>query len=298
MGHQITALSRVARSRGEQIAGAVCAWVRRWGYSSDSALASLYPGRPRLGYDMWRRGLLTRHAVPPGYRVTDGRQVYGLTPAGVSIAEEMLPPLVLDIEHSGSPAWSSMQHLLDCQRYAIALGMLPAQIEWRSEPELRATTTGTLVPDMLRIGERLWWIEIERSPKKDMALDYWVQRIARYQARAINEGNPESKSYITEWHKRKKQIERLIIIVPTEYQNVRYEKMVSRAYAEPIARDPDSRQLYYMRDQPRLQLGTLLGTMSVEIWSVARAQYEIIDAQRAPDAQRAAVLDSRYIPPL
>lgn len=288
-------LSRNARTRGQQIAESVCGWVRRWGYASDKVLSALYPGRPKLGYDLWRRGLLVRHEVPPGVRLLDGRYAYGLSADGQIMAEQVLPPVVLDIEHSARPAWSTMQHLFDVQRYAITLGMLPADAAWRTEPELR-TVSGSLVPDLRkRDGDKLWWIEVDRSAKKDVTLDYWTQQIARYQARSLTQRDPESLGrYVAEPDRRQPLIERLIIVVGTQYQVERYQRALWRDVAEPLVRDAKTRQIRAVRDQPNLPMGKILRTLTSEVYTPEL--FELHEPGRKPDQQRDMVLQSRHIP--
>lgn len=290
------ALARKARERGEQIAMAICAWVRRWGYASDKALAALYPGRPKLGYDLWRRGLLTRYEVPAGVRFLDGRYAYGISSEGALIAEDALPPQLLDIEHSAKPAWSTMQHLMDLQRYCIALGMLPADRQWFTEPELRARPTSSLVPDAMfrESHDKIWWIECERSPKNDVPLDYWSQQIARDQAARLNQRSPESRAYVEAAHEREPLISRLIVIVPTEYQQQRYSRAFHRDYAEVLARDPKTRQIRRLQQKANLPIGAILNGVSIEIQSPN--DFWLVEGYRKAEAQREAVLKSRYWP--
>lgn len=290
------ALARTARTRGQQIAESVCGWVRRWGYASDKTLAALYPGRPKLGYDLFRRGLLVRHEVPPGVRLLDGRYAYGLSADGQILAEQVLPPVVLDIEHSARPAWSTMQHLFDVQRYAITLGMLPADLAWRTEPELRAVVDGTLVPDLRRRdGEKIWWIEVDRSAKKDLTLDYWTQQIGHFQARSLRQRDPHSMGrYVAEPEQRHPLIERLIVIVGTQYQVERYQQALWREVAEPLVRDAKTRQIRTVRDQPNLAMGKVMRTFTTEVYTPEL--FELHEPGRNPERQRDLVLQSRYIP--
>lgn len=291
-------LARKARERGERIAFAICAWVRRWGYSSDKALSALYPGRPKLGYDLWRRGLLTRYEVPAGVRFLDGRYAYGLSSEGALIAEDALPPQVLDIEHSAKPAWSTMQHLMDLQRYCIALGMLPADRHWSTEPELRARSSGqAIVPDAMcqPSPDQIWWIECERSAKNDLALDFWSQCVVREQARRLNQRSPESGGwYIEAAHQREPVISRLIVIVQTAYQQERYSRAFGREYAEVLARDAKTRQIRRHQQKANLPMAAILSGVSIEIqWP---NEFWLTEGYRKPEAQREAVLKSRYWP--
>lgn len=283
-------LSRNARTRGQHIAQAVCAWVRRWGYTGDKVLSALYPGRPKLGYDLWRRGLLVRYQVPAGIRLLDGRYAYGLSADGAILAEQVLPAEVLDIEHSAKPAWSTMQHLFDVQRYAITLGMLPDNPAWRTEPELRTVVSGSLVPDLRkRDGDKLWWIEADRSAKKDVALDFWTQQITHYQARSLNQRDPDSLGrYVAEPEQRQPLIERLIIVVGTDYQAERYRRAFAREVAEPLTRDPKTRQIRHLRDRPNLPMGKILGTVNVEIYTPETLRRAI--AAHDPEKQRSRML--------
>lgn len=272
MDTQITRASRPpkhhhdARKRGQLIEKIVCGWVRRWGYTSDKALQYLYPSRPRLGYDLAKKGVLKRYSADPGYRLLDGPAVYGMTNYAYEIAEDYLPDHILDIEHSRSdPAWSTMQHLLDCQRIAISFGMLPNSSDWLSEPETRARAKkgAVLVADMraselddegMRVG--LHWIEYDRSPKKDIALDYWSQLLAMRVSKALDESIPQQQ--------RMEPIARISIIVGTQHQVERYRRVFAREYAEPIRRDRTTRKLKTLHQAARDPIHSVLGDL-VEI---------------------------------
>lgn len=235
-----------ARERGRQIQNKVCAWTYRWGFVSDRSLESIHPGRPRLGYELWKRGLLIRHKLPEGIRLLDGENVYSLSEDGFLIAERELSPLTLYHQRpTDRPGWSTMQHLLDLQRIAAALEFNPRDPSWRSEPETRATFHKLLVPDLFAILEdgTCHWVEWERSPKKDMNLDHWIQLLARRQAMAMSNREDRPAS-----------ISRLDVIVPNEYQRERYERMFNRKVADQIVRDKDTRKLNKRTDTPRVEI--------------------------------------------
>lgn len=251
-----------ARQRGALIEQIVCSWVRRWGYTSDLVLEYLYPSRKRLGYDLARKGRLKRWPADPGYRLLDGPAVYGRTDYSDSVAEEQLYMNcsdILGIEHSATPAWSTMQHLLDCQRIALALGMLPDSIGWLTEPEARASAPQgvDLVPDMLAHiydpdpeKEGVHWIEYDRTPKSDVVLDHFTQRLARRVEAAHDKKLDERE--------RPEPIARITIIVSTEYQFDRYDRYFKREYADYLYRDRTTRKLKKPKDKARQPIAEVL----------------------------------------
>lgn len=252
-------LAGEARRRGKEIQNKVCCWTYRWNFVSDNSLNALHPGRPRLGYDMWKRGLLVRHQVPPGIRLLDGANVYSLSEDGFLIAEQVLDPFILRHQTpSDRPAWTTIQHTLDLQRIAVAAGYDDeGDPGWRTEPETRATFQGALVPDLFAMMEDgCHWVEWERSPKKDIQLEFWVQMLAQWQATAMS--NREN---------RPPRISRLDVIVPNQYQKQRYERMFNRRVADPIYRDKNTRKLNVRKDAPRIEIQRFLGEV-VEVFSL------------------------------
>lgn len=305
------AIARTARARGDAIVLAVCAWVRRWGWASDKSLYALYPGRPRLGYELCQRGFLRRHAQPVGERVLDGSAVYDLTDQGNLAAEKILPPVVaeLHIQRSRVP-WREMQHRLDLQRIAAWFGMLPADEEWITDPEnrIKANRVGLsaeLVPN-LTFGDfrdpqsgvtepTLWWIEYDRSnTKTDLQLDYWTQRYAIMQQRALNQRDPRLQAlFEREESERISLFGRITVVVQTNYQVERYRRMFNREYADVIRRDRKTRRFCKPSDAARVPIKELIGKQ-VEI-----LKYDELAARglwRTAEEQRRRVLDSRYDP--
>jgi len=271
--HRLADLSCSARARGVEIQKKICAWVYRWGFVSDKTLESIHPGRPRLGYDLWKKGLLCRHQVPAGIRLIDGQYTYSLGEEGLLIAERELQPFILDHQRPPDrPAWSSMQHLLDLQRIAVALDLTGTDPSWRTEPETRASFAsfdhghGGPIPDLITVSEeeKLTWVEWDRSPKNDLVLDYWSQILARRQAKALDR-NIDPKI-------RPREIARMHIIVPTEYQRVRYERAFTRKVADYITRDQLTRKLVKRTDTPRTEVQKFMGeivsvhTLSDFLW--------------------------------
>lgn len=298
-------IARGARQRGAQLQEAVCSWARRWVTVSDRALAALYPGRPRLGADMAKRGLLEAFKVPAGEYCEDGRTLYKLTEGGEHLAEQVLPPEVCLIELPERMPWRSMQHLLDLQRYAAKLGMLPADPHWRTEPELRALSgdADVLVPDLRGmdhppddpegpLGE--WWIEWERNSKKDVPLDYWTQRLARRVALAQAQADPRSPQYVPQPEQRKPLINRITVIVTTETQVQRYQRAFARPHADMRRRDPVTRKATVRPSEPRQPIDAILRPY-VEV--IRPLDLETVSL-RTTEEQRLAVLASRHIPSL
>jgi len=261
--HRLADLSYSARSRGVEIQNKVCSWAYRWGFVTDKTLEAIHPGRPRLGYDLWKKGLLRRHQVPAGIRLLDGQYIYSLGDEGLLIAEKELQPFILSHQRpSERPAWLSMQHLLDLQRIAVALDLTGMDSSWRTEPETRASFTafdrdnGGPIPDLIVISEeeKLTWVEWDRSPKNDLTLDHWSQMLARRQARALDRNiDPKIRPH---------EISRMHIIVPTEYQRERYGKTFRRKVADYITRDQLTRKLVKRRDTPRTEIQKFLGDIT------------------------------------
>ncbi|MEA3643462.1 MAG: hypothetical protein VBE63_26535 [Lamprobacter sp.] len=238
--------ARDARYRGQFLAELVCCWVQRWGYTSDQVLEYMYPPRPRLGYDLSRRGLLKRHKRPTGVSVKDGIHVYSLTDAGYEIAEDILSSEILRIEHSASPAWSIMQHLLDCQRISIALLMRAEKSGWRTEPESRAVypAKAKIVPDIVDI-ENGHWIEYDKTPKENKRLDYWTQLLSR---RINQQPDPLQKQRGCDNF----AIRKITVVVRKDDQVDRYRRYFDREYAGFLYRDPDTRLIKENRDKPNV----------------------------------------------
>lgn len=252
-------IARSATARGQLIRQVVFCWIRRWGFTSNQCLSYLYPARPLLASDLARRGWLIRHDQPHDVRFSDGRTVFSLSPEAEAVTEAHLPSFILNVEHSLRPNWMRMQHLMICQRVALALGMLPESVDWKTEPESRVTAPddASLIQDMgammydenqRPIGGR--WIEVDLSPKRDQQLDYWTQQLSEHVSLVNQNPAPEGR------------IARITVAVTSDYQVNRYQRFFSREYADALIRDRVSRKITEAhRDTPRIPIASVLSDL-------------------------------------
>lgn len=239
----------------------------RWGYVSDLSLTWLFEARydtyrPRYGYDAWKRGYLTRHAVPAGIRLQDGRFVYSISKKGREWLESLdelavvLHPLLnLHRDKRRKTPWSQMQHLLDLQRIAVADRYaypynMPHIPNWFSEPETRSYLFDqTTIPDLIvldRVSELNLadlpdgedWVEYEKSPKNDLRLAYLIQRYAELFQKQDDSGEGVGLG--------KRMLRAAHVVVPNEYQRDRYQAAFASRRAPQVVYNARTRHLTWM----------------------------------------------------
>lgn len=257
-------IARTARAKGREIESLVCGWTRRWGVVTDASLQAIYQARPRLGYDLWRRGLLERHEAPLGVRVHQ-KHAYTLTDEGHMACEAFssLPEKAYAAPEVTSVAWASLEHLLGLQRAAASHQLSPSDPDWWSEPELRALFPDwEHIPDLMILEDPdaglVRWIEYERSRKAGIKLDWWMNGLHNFQTLALSQRNNQSKWYEPDKWERQYQISTLVILVDTTRAVQNYEQAFKREALEQVYRHKGSRQLRYNHEAPRLPTGQTL----------------------------------------
>jgi hypothetical protein len=275
-------IARNARERAHEIELLAITWCARWGFVTDKTLQFLYPSRPRLGYDLAKRGLLKKIVPPNGvaFRSDDNASgyCYCLTNEAKLLVERYDSPsnaefLLKTISKTPSqPAWNSLQHTLDLQKICVRqileknkdwspdnpgqlatnIGYETSLFNFMTEPECRQRIAADLVPDLLNIDEnaRWTWYEYERSPKSDSQLAFWVQRLMVRKLLPSDQADQNSRSYIQDEHERAPEIDEFVIIVTSEYQKKRYEQAFSRKTAEVLVRSKD-RKIKAREEIPR-----------------------------------------------
>jgi hypothetical protein len=275
-------IAKNARHRAHEIELLVITWAARWGFVTDKTLQFLYPSRPRLGYDLAKRGLLKKITPPKGvaFRSDDNASgyCYRLSDEAKLIIEKFDSPSNAEFlletisKIPQQPAWNSLQHLLDLQKICVRqvleknkywtpndpiqlasnIGYETSLFNFMSEVECRQKIQSDLVPDLVNIGSdgRWTWYEYERSPKSDSQLAFWVQRLMMRKLLPSEQADPNSKSYIREYQERAPKIDEFVIVVTSQYQQKRYEQAFSRKTAEVLTRTTD-RKIKVREDIPR-----------------------------------------------
>jgi hypothetical protein len=282
-------IAKNAKSRAKEIEQMVVGWIARWGFTTDKCLQMLYPSRPRLGYDLSKRGLLRK--IEPGRGVVcklddNNGWCYGLSENARILVENEMVHLVENIEQlPKNPHWTSLQHLLDLQKIFIQLAIkqdprydpkdpfrvmelvcgyfdgldYKTEIETkRFEEELKKRqgegyNKPNLAPDLIIFDEQSHkynWIEYERSPKSDIPLMYWIQQLTARWIITTNQKDPESTSHIGKDVDRDLEVQKFIIIVPTTYQKERYLRFFLRKNAKPVTRNKKTRRYEIPKQQP------------------------------------------------
>jgi hypothetical protein len=294
-------IAKNARERAHEIELLVITWAARWGFVSDKTLQFLYPSRPRLGYDLAKRGLLKKIVPPKGvfFRSDDNASgyCYRLTEEAKLIIEKLDSPenaeflLETISKIPPQPAWNSLQHTLDLQKICVRqilvknkywtphdpgqlatnVGFLTSLFNFWTEPECRQRIAADLVPDLVNIGSdgRWTWYEYERSPKSDNQLAFWVQRLMMRKLLPAEQADPNSRSYIREYQERAPEIAEFVIIVTSEYQQKRYKQAFERKTAEVLTRTKD-RKIKVRADIPRWYPRDFFGN-SVKILTLEEA---------------------------
>jgi hypothetical protein len=265
-------IAKNARERAHEIEILAITWCARWGFVTDKTLQFLYPSRPRLGYDLTKRGLLKKIVPPNGvaFRSDDNASgyCYCLTNEAKLLVErydspsnaEFLLETISKIPQQ--PAWNSLQHLLDLQKICVRqilekhkdwtrdnpsqlsanVGFETSLFNFRTEPECRQKIqSADLIPDMINIKENGSWIwyEYDRSAKSDSQLAFWVQRLMMRKLLPSEQADRNSRKYIQDEHERAPEIAEFVIIVASEYQQKRYKQAFSRKTAEALVRSKD-----------------------------------------------------------
>jgi hypothetical protein len=264
-------IARNAWERAHEIELLAVTWSARWGFTTDKSLQFLYPSRPRLGYDLSKRGIFKKIVPAKGiaFRSSDNSGFcYRLTNEARIIIEKFDSPenaefLLETISKTPpQPAWSSLQHLLDLQKICVRqvleknkdwtpdnpsqlsanVGFETSLFNFWTEPECRQKIqSADLIPDMINIKESGDWVwyEYDRSPKSDSQLAWWIQRLMMRKLLPSDQANPNSKSYIREYQERAPEIDKFVIIVTSEYQKKRYMQAFSRKTADVLTRTKD-----------------------------------------------------------
>jgi hypothetical protein len=264
-------ISRNARARAREIELLVITWAARWGFVSDKTLQFLYPSRPRLGYDLAKRGLLKKITPPKGvaFRSDDNASgyCYRLSDEAKLIIEKFDSPenaeflLKTVAKIPQLPAWNNLQHLLDLQKICVSqilrknkhwesddpgqlasnIGFLTSLFNFMTEPECRQRIAADLVPDMINVTEdwKWTWFEYERSPKSDSRLAWWIQQLMVRKLLHSDQSNPSNRKYIQDERERDPEIDEFVIIVTSQYQQKRYQQAFSRKTAEVLERSKD-----------------------------------------------------------
>lgn len=266
---------KAARERGEVLRFTALLWTLRWQAVSDQTLANALAryhetNRPRYGYSLARKGWLTRHDVPMGQRLTDGRCVYTITEAGFHWLEAQLREgsQILakhPYRRNRQPAWSQLQHLLDLQRIALRLegtGELN-MLNWFTEPESRLECgSNETVPDLMTTcgyNGANWSglaIEYDRTPKDDLRLSYMVQRYAEL-FRLDQSGDLGRAPSVT--------ADRLIVIVTNDYQQGRYNGFFTDEEVVRVFRNSHTRKLSWTKE--KYSAAELIGDRVV-VWTL------------------------------
>jgi hypothetical protein len=267
-----TEIAKNARNRAHEIELLVITWTARWGFVSDKTLQFLYPSRPRLGYDLSKRGILKKITPPKGvfFRSDDNASgyCYRLTEEAKLIIEKFDSPSNAEFlletisKIPQQPAWNSLQHLLDLQKVCIRqileknkdwtrdnpsqlaanVGFETSLFNFRTEPECRQKIqSADLVPDLVNIKEngRWIWYEYDRSPKSDNQLAWWIQRLMMRKLLPSEQADQNSRSYIKEHSERAPEISKYVVVVTSEYQKKRYKQAFERKTADVLIRTKD-----------------------------------------------------------
>lgn len=280
-------VAQTAKARAREIEKLVVGWVARWGFTTDRCLQYLYPSRPRLGYDLAKRGLLRK--IEPGRGVAcklddNNGWCYGLSENARILVENEMVHLVGNIEQlPKNPHWSSLQHLLDLQKIFVKLAIEKDQrydpkdpdmlcelingrysISYLTEIETKRFEQNLKIrqgesykkpelnPDCLIFQyDGNIWIEYERSPKSDLPLMYWIQQLKDRWELPESQKNPNSRYHIAERENRDEEIKKFVIVVPTEYQKSRYLSCFYGKNKDMVVRDPRSRKYKIATEKPR-----------------------------------------------
>jgi hypothetical protein len=263
-------IAKNARERAHEIELLAITWCARWGFVTDKTLQFLYPSRPRLGYDLAKRGLLKKIVPPNGvaFRSDDNSGFcYRLTNEAKLLIEKFDSPenatflLETISKIPQQPAWNSLQHLFDLQKICVRqileknkdwtpnnpgqlatnVGFETSLFRFMTEVECRQKIQSDLVPDLVNIGSdgRWTWYEYDRSPKSDSQLAFWVQRLMMRKLLPSEQADPNRKSYIREYQERAPEIAQYVVVVTSEYQKKRYQQAFSRKTAEVLERSKD-----------------------------------------------------------
>jgi hypothetical protein len=263
-------IARNAWERAREIELLSITWCARWGFVSDKTLQLLYPSRPRLGYDLAKRGLLKKITPAKGvaFRSDDNSGFcYRLTNEAKLIVERYDSPSNAEFlletisKIPPQPAWNSLQHLLDLQKICVRqvlerhedwtrdnpsqlaanVGYETSLFNFMTEPECRQRIAADLVPDLVNIGSdgRWTWYEYERSAKSDSQLAWWIQRLMVRKLLPSDQSNPSSRKYIQDAFERDPEIAEFVIVVNSEYQKNRYLKAFERKTADFLVRTKD-----------------------------------------------------------
>lgn len=273
--------SKNARLTGQLLEEMVLLWCLRWHFVTDQTLEFLYPARPRLAYDMSRRGILKKHQILSGEKITlrdNSGHAYGLSDSAKIRIMDEYETFSAELEkHPKIPNWKEIQHLLDLQKIvAKYLGLPDLDLSkkinfvesksWQSEPETRQKNQSAIVPDFLIWGEdhdqeRL---EYDQNPKNDLALKFWIRQLISRVSLPYLQSNPDSREYIAEEFKRVAKITKITIIVRTQHQCERYSKFFESNALDYVAKD--SQRKYYVRqDMARLNPKTAFKDLGCKI---------------------------------
>lgn len=294
-------VAQTAKERAREIEKLVVGWVARWGFTTDKSLQFLYPSRPRLGYDLSKRGLLRK--IEPGRGVVcrledNNGWCYGLSQDARIFLENEIPHLHL-VENfeklPKNPHWSSLQHLLDLQKIFVKMALEKDKRYDPKDPDLLSELINgdwsiTYLTEIetkryeeklkLRQGEGYkkpelrpdcWifsengnsWIEYERSPKSDLPLMYWIQQLSNRWGLPELQKNPKSRSFIQEPQNRDEEIKKFVIVVPTEYQKSRYLSYFYGKNKDLVLRDPITRKYKIATDKPRWNPADIFQVMNL-----------------------------------
>jgi len=274
-------IAQNASQRARDIEILAITWAARWGFVSDQTLQFLYPSRPRLGYDLSKRGIFKK--IMPGkgvaFRSDDNSGFcYAVTNEAKVVIEKFDSPanaefLLRTISKTPSkPAWNSLQHLLDLQKICVRqileknenwtpsdpsqlatnIGYETSYFNFMTEPECRQKIQSDLIPDLLNVREdgKWTWYEYDRSAKSDNQLAWWIQRLMSRKLLPSDQADPGNRAYIQDVFARDTEIAEFVIIVTSEYQQKRYRHAFSRKNAEVLVRTRD-RKIKIRDDIPK-----------------------------------------------
>ena len=248
-----------AHERARELRKAILMMTYRWRTVTDLTISEVLKyeygvNRPRYGAQLARSGFLITHQVKSGYRVEGSRQVYSLSKEGVTeLARLGMAAATWD---QTKPAWSTMQHTLDLQRIAARLNETNIDsYAWLTEPETREKLANKpTIPDLAFAFRPPYyavdvasWVELERSAKNDMRLDYMVNRYANFfhQQDSVrgNDTGPDTGLY------KNHRLAAALILVMTGYQRERYQARFESDELRKVVIDENNRRLKHEADK-------------------------------------------------
>lgn len=244
-----------AHERARELRKAILMMTYRYRFVSDSTIADVLKyeygvNRQRYGSQLARNGFLITHQVKSGYYVEGSRQVYSLSKEGVTeVARLGLAQATWD---QAKPAWSTMQHTLDLQRIAARLNETNIDsYGWLTEAETRERLVNEqIIPDLAfafrpphYIVDVASWVELERSAKNDIRLDYMVNRYANFfrQQDSVRGNDPKPDTGLYNNY----GLAAVLILVMTDYQRERYQARFESEELRKVVIDEKNRRLKY-----------------------------------------------------